>query len=225
MHAIAMDAAAAILKMANLAGNFRATPVVQTAAVRTDKPDSASGIGTLSNQAASGEYYFDAADFSLSALTAAKTFVRFGLLYDVSSVGQGQADVQLEVWYRQCGYLLAPVSVHVVATDAQLRYLPLSGWLPALGVVKVEGTIVISSLTDDLTAQLTFRTAETSPEDPDDWDDTGIGTPRSANIEENTGELTVNTNGKGLIQIGLMYSSSGSFGQADIAVALGIRTS
>jgi hypothetical protein len=225
MPAIAMDAATAVLKMVNVAGNFRATPVVQTATVRTDKPSSASTIGALSGQTATDEYYFDEADFSLSALTAGKTFVRFGLLYDVSSVGQGQADVQLEVWFRQCGYLLPPVTVHVDATTADLRFIPLSGWLPTLGVVKVEGTIVITSLTDDLTAVLTYRTSDTSPEEADTWNQSGIGTPRSADIEENTGEQTVSTSNKALIQVGLMYSSSGTFGQADIAVAIGIRTS
>lgn len=227
MPAIAMDAATATLKLRNLAGYFRATPVVQTADVRTDIPNAPTLIGALANQAANGEFFISASTFDLATLTTGKTYVRFGVAFDVSTTPSlGQADVTLQVSYRQCGSLGKAWSGHVVARSTDACFVPIGGWLPAMGVVKLEGTIAISGLSGPLELLLAYRTAETSIESPDAWITTGMGSALTSAGETNTGELTPTTTGKMWIQPGLKYDlTSGTFGQADVTVLLGIRSS
>ena len=225
MSAVALDDCVAVLKLANVSGNFRAQPAVQTAGVRGDKPDAGSVVG--SQQTTTGEYFYSVSDFDIDALTVAKTLVRFGVACDISSSpGLGQADVSLELALRQCGKLLAPWSGHLVATSSDDQFVPITEWLPALGVVAFQGTLVISSLTGSFRILLTYRTATASPELPGAWDPTGRGSAYTADGEVNTGELTPTTTGKMWIQLGIRYDlTSGTLGQADVAALIGVRAS
>lgn len=227
MPAIAMDEAFAILKMWNTINNFRASLVVQTAAVRTDKPDAPTLIGSLVNQAADDEYFFTAAAIDLATLVAGKTYVRFGVAHDMSTGSSvGQSDVTLQLSYRQCGSLQAPWVGHLIATSSTNQFTPISGWLPAQSVLKVTGTIAFTSLTGALRIVLTYRTALATPELPDAWNTTGLGTPITTAGFTNTTELPVSLSDKMWVQIGVMYwLNSGTLGQADLMILLGIRSS
>lgn len=227
MPAIAMDAATAALKLRNVTGYFRATVVVQTADVRTDIPNTPTLIGAITGQAADGETFFAASTFDLATLTTGKTYVRFGVAYDVSTTPSvGQADVTLQVAFRQCGSLGKVWTGHLVARSTDACFVPIGGWQPAMGVVKLEGTIAISGLTGAVELSLAYRTATTSVESPDAWITTGMGSALTSAGETNTGELTPTTTGKMWIQPGLKYDlSSGTFGQMDVSVLLGIRSS
>ena len=137
----------------------------------------------------------------------------------------GQADVTVAFAVRQCGSLQPNVNVHLVATTSDSHVVPISGWMSTLGVVAVEGTFVITGVTGAISVKLTYRTATTSPEQPDAWNTTGLGSAYTSATEDNTGELTPTTTDKALIQFGLLFSTSSTFGQADVLVALGLRSS
>lgn len=223
MPAIGMDDATAVMKVSNVAGGVALRPVVQVAEVRPDKPSAAAAIGT--SKTTNDDFFFSASDFSLAAKTAGNTYVRFGVMVKISSApGMGQADVCLQLALRQCGALLAPATAHLVATSATKQYLPITGFLPVLGVSKVELTAIVSSLLGGLEGMLTFRLASTSPEDPEAWDDTGIGSVFDADGESNDGEQTYTATGAMWVQFGFMYYTAGGVGQADVTLLIGVRS-
>ena len=226
MPAMAMDAAAATLKLVGVLGAFRGQPAYQLATARSEKPSAPVAVG--SQQTADGEYYYGASDFALDAATPGTTFIRFGIAHDISSSpNQGVADATLQVVLRQCGEHLKAWTGHLQTLTTSNQYVPITGWMPALGVVKVQGTIVVSSLVGNFRVILTYRTATASPESPGLWDSTGIGSAITADGESNTGELAVTTTGKMWIQLGLRYelTSGSALGQADVSVLPGIRHS
>ena len=227
LAAMAMDDATITMKMWNTSNNFRATPAVQTAEIRTDKPDAPAAIGSLVNQTADGEYFFEATTVDLAAHTAGATFVRFGVIHDVSSVPNlGQADVTLQVAYRQCGALQAPWSGTLVATTSDNHFVPIGGWMPALGVTALEGTIVVTSLSGGLSIDLTYRTAVATPGLPGAWATSVLVTPITAAGESNTGEQAVAVTDRMWLQPGLRFwRNTGTFAQAEVSVVLGVRSS
>lgn len=226
MPAMAMDAASGVLKVANLANSFRVKPAYQTATVRVDDPDAPnSSFG--SEVSSDSENFISEATFDLDNVTPGKTFIRFGVaVYLNTAPNNGTADVTLQMAYRQCGSLGAPWTGHLVATSTTEQFQPLTGWLPALGVVKVEATIIVGSTTGNFEVALAYRTALASPELPAAWADV-TGTGEWTNGEQNSGEKTVSVTDKMWVQIGVRYNltEAGSPGQADVAVMLGVRSS
>lgn len=224
MPAIAMDDATITMKFWSKSGNLRVAPAVQVAAVRTDKPDdSPTTIDTLKTTA--DEYFYTAATVDIDGLTAGKTFVRFGVVYNSSS-GLGEGDVTLQVAYRQCGSLTTPWSGHLIAYTNNAHYIPISGWLPALGVDAIEATRSLGSLVGSLNFVLTYRTALATPDLPGEWGGTTLGGTVSANGESITGEVSVGVTDKMWIQFGLKYwSDNNAFCEGDVMVLLGIRSS
>lgn len=222
--AIAIDDAMATLKIANAVNTIRVQPVVQFAVIRIDKPSAPTTVGSV--QSNDGEYFVSASDYNIGASAPGNTFVRFGVAHHVNTApNTGRADVAFQLSFRQKGRLLTPWSAHLVATSATKQFIPISGWMTGLDAVKVEGTIVVTDLTGSLELKLTYRTATASPESPDAWDTTGLGSPINSNSENNTGELTPTTTSKMWVQFGLYYDvTAGSLGQADVFVLLGIRS-
>lgn len=223
--AVAMDAAAATMKIANTSGGISLQVYVQLAESRIDKPSAAIAVGT--GQTTDIEYYISAADFDLATVVPGNAFIRFGVGHKITGTPptQGQADVTLEVTYQQCGMFLPAWANHLVAVSTTKQFIPISGWMPALGVVKIGGVVVATGRTGNIVAILTFRVAETSTELPDPWDDTGIGSVFS-NGEQNTDEIPVTTTGNMWVQIGVMYflSSGTTPGNLDLSILLGIRS-
>jgi len=226
MPAIGMEDALATLKLANVSGGFRATVVVQTAAVRADKPDAPTLIGSIANQTSDDEFFFSAATVGIGTLVEGKAWVRFGVAYDVSSTpAVGQADVTLQLAIRQCGSMLAPWTGTLSTVTSEDGFVAITGWLPALAVVDFQATIVLSSKVGAIRLKLTYRTAETSPEAADTWDPTGLGNDLSADGETTQGALAPTTTGKMWIQLGIRFDlTSGTYAQADVAALIGIRS-
>ena len=226
MPAMAMDAASATLKLVGVLGAFRGQVAYQLATNRIDKPSAPVAIG--SQQSTDGEYFYSTTDFGLDAATPGVTFIRFGVAHDIStSPNQGVAEATLQVGFKQCSVHLAAWTAHLQTLTTSSQYIPITGWMHTLGVVKVQGTITVTSLVGNFRMILTYRTATTSTESPGLWDSTGIGSAITADGESNTGELSVTTTGKMWIQIGIRYelSSGSSLGQADVSVLPGIRHS
>ncbi len=224
MPCIAMDSALSTLKLMNCANNVQVMAAVQFAACRTDKPSVPTTVGSV--RSSDNEYLTSTTDYGIAASAAGNTFVRFGVACKVSAAGQGRADVAFQPSFVQLGKLLPPWTGHLVAQGGTKVFIPISAWLPAIGVVKVEATITIGDLTNNLQVNLTTRTALASPEAPDAWDVTGLLTPLAGNGETNSTEVTVaSAPGKAWIQFGLWFNQSTgtNVGQCDITVLLGVR--
>ena len=142
-------------------------------------------------------------------------------------VVEGRADVAFQLSFVQRGRMMAPWTGHLMAPGPTKIFVPVTGWLPAIGVVKVRATITIGDIANNLQLVLTTRVASTSPESPDAWDATGLITALAANGETtSSAEITVAAAaGKAWIQFGLWHNQSTgtNVGQADVTVVLGIR--
>lgn len=224
MPCIAMDAALATLKLSNMANTIRVQACVQFAAVRTDKPSAPSLVGN--SLSSDNEYVISPTDYGLSASAPGNTYVRFGVACHVNTApNTGKADLAFQITMLQAGLLLPPWTGHPIVTDSTKVLVPVSGWLPALGVKKVQPTVVIGDINGSYSMTMTYRTATASPENPDAWDTTtGLGgAALSTNTEINQGELVPTTTGKALIQLGFWCTASGGVCQADVMVLFGIR--
>ena len=221
---IATDDATIIMKFWSKAGNLRVAPAVQTATIRTDKPDDTpTTISTLKTTA--NDYFYPAATCDIDGITAGKAFYRLGVVYNSSS-GLGEGDVTIQMAYRQCGALTAPWSGHLIAYSDDPHYISISGWMPALGVEAVEAIRSLSSIVGSLKFVLTYRTAEVTTDLPGDWGAVTIGATISANGESTTGEQSVAVTDKMWIQFGLKYwSDNDAFCEGDVMTLLGIRSS
>ncbi len=222
---IAMDLALATLKLNNCAGNVQVTPVLQFAAVRPDKPSAPTTLAGLSPYTTDDEYLVTAASYDIATAAAGNTYVRFGVACKVSSAGQGVADVAFQPSYVQFGRLLAPWSGHLVATSTTSVFIPIGPWIPALGISAFEAAIVIGDKTGNFQLDVVYRSAATSPEEPDAWSAGILTAALSADGETNSGERTVTLTSKMWVQPGLVYklSSGTTVGQADVTVLLGVR--
>ena len=225
MPCIAMDSALSTLKIVNCVNNVEVVAAVQFATCRIDKPSAPTEVGTV--RTSDNEYQTSTTDYGIAATAPGNTYVRFGVACKVSQAGQGRADVAFQLSFVQRGTLIAPWTGHLLAPGPTKIFVPVSGWLPAIGVVKVRATITIGDIANNLQLVLTTRVASTSPEAPDAWDPTGLITALAANGETtSTAEITVAAAaGKAWLQFGLWHNQSTgtNVGQADVTVLLGIR--
>lgn len=218
---IAMDAAIGTLKVRNCLGNVEVTPVAQFAAVRSDKPTAPVVVAGFTPLTADDE---KVVTFSMASAPT-NTYVRFGIGVRVTSAGTGTADVAMQVSYGQLGRLLAPWSGHLIAYSALPVYTPITGWIPALWLSAVVATIGISDRAGNHSLDIVYRTADTSPEQPNAWSSGILSAALVANDETNSGECAVTLTGKMWVQIGAAtaLTSGTTLGQADVTVLLGIR--
>lgn len=224
---MAMDAVQSTIKVANLSGNLQITPFVQLAAVRPDKPSAPAGVPAVTPTVISttSENIIPAADYAMSGLAPGYTYARFGVGCKVSSGSQGTADLAFQLSFLQLGMLLAPWTGHLVASSTTPVFVPISAWMPALGITAFEATMVIGDLTGLCIVDLVYRTAEKSIENPDAWSAGILNAALSANGETNSLERSVTLTGKMWVQAGLVYklTSGSTVGQMDINVLLGVR--
>lgn len=220
LPAVAMDVGRATMKVANLSGSLGLQFCMQVAETRTDKPSAPSAVGSV--QTSSGEYYLAPGTLNLAAVTPGNAFIRFGVQHKVSTGSQGQADVTVQVATLQCGMFLPAWTGSLAAASSQKMYVPISGWMATVGVDAIEAVYVASSVTGDIVAKLTLRTAATSVEDPDAWDTAGLATLTG---EDNTGEISLSaySTGKMWVQVGIMFYTTNTAGNMDLSVLLGIR--
>lgn len=223
LPAIAADEGFATLKLKNMAGNMRCVLATQVAKVRTDAPGAPTLLAGFTPHSTSAEFFYTDTDIGLSTLVAGQTFIRFGVGHHVSAAGTGTADAALQVAMRQRGRLLAPWSGHLVAVSTTSQFTPITAWMPSASVEKFAVTYVLGSPTGNFRLNFAYRTAATSPEDPDAWTGTQVGNIASGS--DNTGELTPATTNKMWIQIGVecLLSSVSAPGNGDVTALVGIR--
>lgn len=158
-------------------------------------------------------------------LTDDAMFIRFGVAYAYTS-GQSQAagDVQLDVAYIRCGDLVGSGSWQLDSTTLAMRYVVVTGWIPAVLVEAVKLAAVCASLTGNLQWRLAYRVAATSQSEPGSWSNvTDAGAPYTSG-DINTGDLSLSLGSNMWVQFAISYNlSAAGSGQANLATAVGVR--
>lgn len=228
MPCIAMDQAIGTLKLLNMVGAMRITPAVQYAVTRTDTPSAPTTKG--STYSSDNEYFISVSDWDVGTDAPGNAYVRFGIAQHVNSVpNTGRADASLQVCIRQHGTPLEPWTGHLVTTSSTVEiFVPTSDWMPALAAYAYEAVVIARGFTGLFTMQLTYRTAATSPENPDAWNPmmTALGSLINSPGETNSGELNPTLTNKMWVQFGIVYVLSGGStpGQADVTILPAVRS-
>ncbi len=201
-------------------GDFEVRPAIQTASVRTTEPDDWSTLGTA---VAGNDETCD--EFDIATTTVDKFFVRFGVAYKLSTNAvQGEADVSLQVSYNSCGRIVGGKTETFSTNTVSDQMRPVTGWIPAVGVAKVKAAIIVQCGSATFRGRLTYRTADTSSENPNGWTD--IDSPHSDG-EHNTNEINIASAliDKMWVQFGIRYdlSSSGTWTTGTISTAVSVR--
>ena len=223
MLAIGVDTAWITQKVTNMSAvalNYQ--PIIQTARVRTSKPNAAVLLDTSRTTVI--ESCTGSEDVHTS--TEGQMYFRLGQSYKATAAGLAKADVAFQAVYNQCGKLAGSWSGHLEATTTDERFQAVTGWMPATEAEKVMMALIIASLTGTIEFMLTWRTATTSTESPNAW----LVTPNAeaawhtANEETTTAQITAAVTTDMWIQFGLRYKlTGGTFGQADVATATCVR--
>jgi hypothetical protein len=148
-----------------------------------------------------------------------------GVAYSATSATVGQSDVFFQASLTRCGRSLAAHAVTLSTYSMTSGYYPLTGWLSTLEVELIKAALVCTGLIGSFRFRLAYRTATTSPENPNAWS-TAFGTEVSANGETPEPDATLaNVGGAMWVQIGIQYylSAGSALGQATVGVALAGR--
>lgn len=224
MPAAGVDFVKFVLKVKASSGaqNLVVQPVIQVAKVRTNDPDSPSLLGDVS-QTGNGET--PSVRLNVSATTAAKQFVRFGVAYKASSSGDAAGMVSLQTFTEVYGKIVATETLQLVAPDTNSYYVPLTGWMPSLMVTKAKAALVVTNATGNFKVGLAYQIASTSPEITASWVAAGS---LYASGEHNTGDQTLTYGGtppEAWVRLGLKYTNhvSGSNGQGVVTASVSIK--
>ena len=220
MPCVGMDIVKGIIRIRNVTGNFQAQPFYQLCDVRTDKPDAPIYLGALSGagESCSGES-------NISADTAGKMFIRFGVAYALSSGSTlGSGDVSLQITTVSCGNVQGAVTQTYFAYGTGSTVLPVTGFIPALGVAKWKIGVIVSGLTGNCQWRFVWRPATTSTEVPGAWTTTE-SYRNTNNVELNTGEISTSLTSEMYVQGGIEVSlSSGTTpAQVTLTTLVGFR--
>ncbi len=172
MPAAGMDKVKFVIKVKASSGTatFETQPAIQTAAVRTNVPDSPAGCGATS-QGGDGEAV--TASIDISGTTGPKYFVRYGVAYKVQAAGEAQADVSLQVCAETFGKIVATRSLPLIAPDMSSFFQPLTDWMPTPMVSKYKAVFILQNQSADFRCRLAWQFAATSVESPGAWSNTG----------------------------------------------------
>lgn len=224
MPAIGIDSVKVPLKVSGSSGNFRVQLAIQTADVRTDKPNA------WARAAASDDYQQGDGEkatglVSVSSATAGKAFVRFGLQYNLSAGSTlGYADVASQVTFNACGEVVGTASKRLQTPDStNTQYEPYTDWIPAVQADKVSAAIVATGFAGNFSDRLAYQTADTSVESPNAWTNLEAGF-NSTSGSRNTGELTLTLGTATWVRFGIAsVLTSGTNGAADVSAMISVR--
>lgn len=224
---VGLDNIRALLLLRALSGNFQCRLAIQTAEVRTDKPNA----WVLLDQMTTADRCSGTLD--ISANTAGNMYVRFGVAYNLSSgTDYGAAEVQLLVSYSACGTIYGSTTLQLLSPDTNTYYAPLWDWIPIEEVPKFRFGVIQSGTDNGFKAEITYRTATIEPEGVTvAWGTVVLDAFVTGDDERCTGDLTLPTAstgsvaGKMWVQPGIGYSSSGGGANGTVTVIIGGRTS
>ncbi len=221
MPAAGMDKVKFVIKVKASSGSatFEAQPAIQTAAVRTNVPDSPTTCGATS-QGGDGESVTSSID--ISATTGPKYFVRFGVAYKVQAAGEAQADVSLQVCAETFGKIISIKTATLLAPDTSTYYQPLTGWMPTSMVSKFKAAFIIQNPSADFRCALAWQFASTSVQQPGSWSNSGTW---YSSGEQGTGEVSATPGSNEMwVRAGIACkSNSASNVNATVTASVAIR--
>jgi len=209
-----VDNIRAVLKAKNTSGGqFGWQLAIQYATVRADNPDTPGTLGT--QQDSDGEYV--TGDLAVGTSMQSKRLFRLGVAY-FSAGAAVQGDVALVASWKSVGTILGAQTVNLEVVDSGgIKYMPLTGWVPATFMAKIKAAFILSGLTitSNFRYQLAYQLATTSVQQPDAWAtaEASWTTPSTANNERNTGEITVSASSKMWFRLGVAYSMTSGVDQ------------
>jgi hypothetical protein len=223
---VGLDKLRTLLLIRALTNQFQAQPAIQTATVRTDKPDAWALLDSMSAvDKCAGE-------LDLANTLAQKMYVRFGAGYNLSGgTTLSEADVRLVLAYNACGSILGTVTMDLVAPDTSTYHVPIAAWMSPQAAAKFRAGIVVTGATNGFKHKLTFRGATIEPASVTlAWGTDALDSFVTGDTERNSGDLAFPTTGaasiatKMWVQPGIGYSGSGAGAQATVTVVIGVRS-
>lgn len=215
--AIGVTALKAVIKR-RTATAFQAQFAIQTAPVRTDKPNAPVPLGTPT----SGEGETCSTVIDLTSYTSGNFWIRVGVAYSATSATVGSCDVTFTGGLSRCGRSLG-VQVFTLSTLSTTNaYQPITGWQPALDLEVIKAAIVTTGIIGNFRFRLAYRRATTSQEVPGAWS-TDLTSEWSQNGEAALSDTPLPSVGAEMwVQIGIQYylSTGSALGQATVSVAL-----
>jgi hypothetical protein len=194
----------------------------QYCTIRTDKPSDPVLLDSLQTTGA-GERCVNGVQLA----GANEMFFRIGMAYKSSTGGTlAAADIWQQIAYNACGSIIATGSQRLEATSTDTRFIEITDFIPRKSAAKVKIVFVASGFNG---ANFRFQAAQqkvaTSREVPGAWALLQGANYYTAAGEYNTGEIALSYSGDWESRFGIGYNlSSGSFGQADLAWAVAVRT-
>lgn len=215
------------VQTAGTAPSFNVKPAIQVALVRPDNPDSWAVIGNPNPFTGAGEDNTTVLD--VSATTAGKFFVRFGVQYYLGGTAptDGQADVEVQVSYVSCGSIVGTMTQQLQAFNTTTdSFVAITGWVPAMDADKAVAAFIVSDVANYFRTQLVYRRAATSIQAPSSWASLEGNNYHNTNDETTTGEVSLSAGSDMFVQFGVAFSQStaGSApGQATVSTSVAVR--
>lgn len=123
----------------------------------------------------------------VTGTTASKYFVRYGVAYKVTTAGEAQADVSLQVCAETYGKIVSTKTISLIAPDTSVYYQPLTDWMPTMMFSKLKAVFILQNPSADFRGALAWQFASTSVESPGAWSNTGTW---YSSGEQCTGEVS-----------------------------------
>jgi hypothetical protein len=162
---------------------------------------------------------------NVAVATAGKAFVRFGLLYNLSSGSTlGFTDAAMQVTYNACGEVIGRASKRLQTPDStNTQYEAYTDWIPAIQADKVSAAIIANGFAGAFGCRLAVQTADTSVEAPNAWANLEAGFTTTSG-SRNTGELTLSLGNATWVRFGIAsLLTSGTNGAADVSALISVR--
>lgn len=207
-------------------GNVGTQLAYQTATVRTEVPDAWALVSTAIGAGLDvvGESTGCSAELNVSAITADKAWVRWGIGFSMNTGGTapGSAEVTLTVAGVAKGMMIGTWSGHLTSSTTSDTNIPVTGWVPAIWAQTVFVALLVTSAAANFRLRLIVRVAGASKESPGNWANT-TDTNNSGNQTRGISDATLAPGSNLWVQFGLAYSSSSGTAGGEVSISVGVR--
>lgn len=216
--AFAVQSLRAVLRSDTERGQVLYQLAVQTAAIDPSDPSGWTTVGTIVSAPGSSVQ-----DITLTSLVGTVQWVRFGVAYRTNTTGYGEATLFVSLAFTQRGSLVGRTTQHLVSTSTDVKYLPLTGWIPTQVVNRVLVSQRSTGVVNAAQWSAAYQLAESVVDVPDAW--TSVGTYWTLGPAKDSGEVTPVVGTASWIRFGIAYKSAvgTTFAQADTQLLVSTR--
>ena len=215
--AVGLDSVKALLFRKNTGTYVQSQVAYQTAATRPSEPDAPGVLGNA--QTGNGAYCMSLTD--ISATTASKMYIRFGVALNLTQGNPDKAEVGMQFCTVNYGTILSSKEFDLLAPDTTSLYVPVTDWFPSVMISKSKAVFNLMNPTATFRCRMAYQTAATRVESPSTWSSNDGW--KSTSGEVNTTEVTA-TSSDFWMRLGIEYQcSSGTNQSANVKVVTGIR--